>query len=112
MKSRTKIRFHRGQLYGGAHIANLPPNISKKSRNWSRGEMNVTAVYALIGRLRKPGAPWANGRGQAMAIKFTGETNKGDLLRPRLKRKRSRATAVAVERSACRQRPVQRRRQG
>ena len=40
--------------YSGSTHRELAPKHIEETRNWSREEMNVTAVSALIGRLRKP----------------------------------------------------------
>ncbi len=43
--------------YSGSTHRELAPRHIEETRNWSREEMNVTAISALIGRLRKPSAP-------------------------------------------------------
>ena len=43
--------------YSGSTHRELAPHHIEDARNWSPEEMNITAVSALIGRLRKPNAP-------------------------------------------------------
>jgi len=43
--------------YSGSTHRELAPHHIQDARNWSPEEMNITAVSALIGRLRKPNAP-------------------------------------------------------
>ena len=42
--------------YSGSTHRELAPKHIEDTKNWSSEEMNVTAVSALIGRLRKPSA--------------------------------------------------------
>jgi hypothetical protein len=42
--------------YSGSTHRELAPRHIEEAQNWSREEMNVTAVSALIGRLRNPSA--------------------------------------------------------
>ena len=42
--------------YSGSTHRELAPRHIEETKNWSREEMNVTAISALIGRLRKPSA--------------------------------------------------------
>ena len=55
-KSREKSVFADAAYSGSTHRELAPKHI-EETQNWSREEMNVTAVSALIGRLRKPSAP-------------------------------------------------------
>lgn len=43
--------------YSGSTHRELAPHHIAEARNWSPEEMNITAVSALIGRLRNPRAP-------------------------------------------------------
>lgn len=43
--------------YSGSTHRELAPRHIEEARNWSPEEMNITAVSALIGRLRNPRAP-------------------------------------------------------
>ena len=43
--------------YSGSTHRELAPHHIVEARNWSPEEMNITAVSALIGRLRNPNAP-------------------------------------------------------
>ncbi len=52
-KSREKSVFADAAYSGSTH-RELAPRHIEEAQNWSREEMNVTAVAALIGRLRKP----------------------------------------------------------
>ena len=55
-KSREKSVFADAAYSGSTHRELAPKHI-EDTQNWSREEMNVTAVSALIGRLRKPSTP-------------------------------------------------------
>ena len=55
-KSHAKSVFADAAYSGSTHRELAPKHI-EETQNWSREEMNVTAVSALIGRLRKPSAP-------------------------------------------------------
>ena len=55
-KSHEKSVFADAAYSGSTH-RELAPRHIEETQNWSREEMNVTAVSALIGRLRKPSAP-------------------------------------------------------
>ncbi|RWM24305.1 hypothetical protein [Mesorhizobium sp.] len=48
---------HLDAAYSGSTHRELAPHHIAESRNWSPEEMNITAVSALIGRLRNPRAP-------------------------------------------------------
>ena len=52
-KSHQKSVFADAAYSGSTHRELAPKHI-EDTQNWSREEMNVTAVSALIGRLRKP----------------------------------------------------------
>lgn len=54
-KSHEKSVFPDAAYSGSTH-RELAPRHIEETQNWSREEMNVTAVSALIGRLRKPSA--------------------------------------------------------
>ncbi|MDX8506206.1 hypothetical protein [Mesorhizobium captivum] len=56
--SKTRERVtHRDAAYSGSTHRELAPHHIEEARNWSPEEMNITAVSALIGRLRNPRAP-------------------------------------------------------
>ena len=55
-KSHAKSVFADAAYSGSTHRELAPKHI-EETQNWSREEMNVTAVSALIGRLRKPSTP-------------------------------------------------------
>ena len=55
-KSHEKSVFADAAYSGSTH-RELAPRHIEETRSWSREEMNVTAISALIGRLRKPSAP-------------------------------------------------------
>jgi hypothetical protein len=48
---------HQDAAYSGSTHRELAPRHIEEARNWSPEEMNITAVSALIGRLRNPNAP-------------------------------------------------------
>ena len=48
---------HPDAAYSGSTHRELAPHHIADARNWSPEEMNITAVSALIGRLRNPRAP-------------------------------------------------------
>ncbi|MGX9120738.1 hypothetical protein [Mesorhizobium sp. BHbsci] len=48
---------HQDAAYSGSTHRELAPRHIEETRNWSPEEMNITAVSALIGRLRNPNAP-------------------------------------------------------
>ncbi len=48
---------HQDAAYSGSTHRELAPHHIEEARNWSPEEMNITAVSALIGRLRNPRAP-------------------------------------------------------
>ncbi|TPM54087.1 hypothetical protein FJ959_18575 [Mesorhizobium sp. B2-2-4] len=48
---------HQDAAYSGSTHRELAPHHIAEARNWSPEEMNITAVSALIGRLRSPRAP-------------------------------------------------------
>ena len=48
---------HQDAAYSGSTHRELAPHHIAEVRNWSPEEMNITAVSALIGRLRNPRAP-------------------------------------------------------
>jgi hypothetical protein len=52
-----KITVFSDAAYSGSTHRELAPKHIEEARNWSPEEMNVTAVSALIGRLRKPRDP-------------------------------------------------------
>jgi len=54
-KSHAKSVFADAAYSGSTHRELAPKHI-EDTKNWSSEEMNVTAVSALIGRLRKPSA--------------------------------------------------------
>ena len=45
---------HQDAAYSGSTHRELAPRHIEETRNWSPEEMNITAVSALIGRLRNP----------------------------------------------------------
>ena len=55
-KSHEKSVFADAAYSGSTH-RELAPRHIEETRSWSCEEMNVTAISALIGRLRKPSAP-------------------------------------------------------
>lgn len=48
---------HQDAAYSGSTHRELAPHHIEAAANWSPEEMNITAVSALIGRLRNPRAP-------------------------------------------------------
>lgn len=54
---REDAKTHQRTSYQDAAYSELAPHHIEDARNWSPEEMNITAVSALIGRLRKPNAP-------------------------------------------------------
>lgn len=48
---------HQDAAYSGSTHRELAHRHIEEARNWSPEEMNITAVSALIGRLRNPNAP-------------------------------------------------------
>ncbi|RUV31989.1 MAG: hypothetical protein E5V72_29165 [Mesorhizobium sp.] len=48
---------HQDAAYSGSTHRELAPRHIEETRNWSPEEMNITAVSALIGRLRNSNAP-------------------------------------------------------
>lgn len=48
---------HQDAAYSGSTHRELAPHHIEAVKNWSPEEMNITAVSALIGRLRNPRAP-------------------------------------------------------
>ncbi|RWB77078.1 MAG: hypothetical protein EOQ50_09150 [Mesorhizobium sp.] len=56
--ARTRERTtHQDAAYSGSTHRELAPHHIEAAANWSPEEMNITAVSALIGRLRNPRAP-------------------------------------------------------
>ncbi|PTE07242.1 hypothetical protein [Mesorhizobium helmanticense] len=52
-----ELETHQDAAYSGSTHRELAPHHIAEARNWSPEEMNITAVSALIGRLRNPRAP-------------------------------------------------------
>ncbi|MBZ9852511.1 hypothetical protein LB566_01780 [Mesorhizobium sp. CA13] len=55
-KTREPV-IHQDAAYSGSTHRELAPHHIAEARNWSPEEMNITAVSALIGRLRSPRTP-------------------------------------------------------
>ena len=55
-KTQERVTYQDAAYSGSTHRELAPHHIAE-TRNWSPEEMNITAVSALIGRLRNPRAP-------------------------------------------------------
>ncbi|MER9824501.1 hypothetical protein NKJ50_21560 [Mesorhizobium sp. M0115] len=55
-KTHERVTYQDAAYSGSTH-RELAPRHIEEVRNWSPEEMNITAVSALIGRLRNPNAP-------------------------------------------------------